>query len=134
PRAHQLNALIERSTRHDPTLRPAMADFAGELRSWLSTPEIAPQANLTEILARIHAQSAPILRAQDERRDREAQAQALVLRLRELMQPIGEAFAATKLSTGEIAVDTSARGRILGPPLAEPVQTTWESGLVIKAS
>lgn len=134
PRARQLDSLIERATRHDPALRPTMADFASELRAWLVAPEIVQQSDLAQLLTRLREQTAPIANAQAARREKETQAASVVARLRELLQPLGAAFAATSLSSGEIALDTSISHRLVGARIIEPVQTMWESGLVIKAS
>jgi hypothetical protein len=52
-RAHQLDRLLERATRNDPSRRPTMADLAAELTAWLT-----PQVSTTESGADVSATQA----------------------------------------------------------------------------
>jgi hypothetical protein len=49
PRAAELDALVDRATRHAPEARPTMDEFAGELDAWLALP--APSQPLLDLAA-----------------------------------------------------------------------------------
>jgi hypothetical protein len=132
-RARQLDLLIERATRHDPARRPSMAEFAAELRAWLSPAQAAAQPDLTDVLARVRSQSEPAVRAHQERLRQAGEAEHLYERLNQLMQPIATALAGTGLSEGRTeqveSVDSIGwRHRALDTP-----QHFWKKGLVTRA-
>ncbi|MCB9858464.1 MAG: protein kinase [Phycisphaerales bacterium] len=52
PRAHVLDLLIERSTRHNPSQRPSMSAFASELSAWLTVQDVTPTISDASNLAR----------------------------------------------------------------------------------
>jgi hypothetical protein len=93
PRTHQLNLLVQRTTGHDPAGRPTMAEFAAELRAWLTPPSrpVAP-TDLAGLAARLTALTAPIRREAAARMERDEEFRRLGDRLEEEMAPLTAAI------------------------------------------
>ncbi len=68
PRSIELDALIERGTRHAPGDRPPMREVANDLRAWLSAPSDAPEViGLAEAAARLRTAASSGLNAEARR-------------------------------------------------------------------
>lgn len=70
PRAHVLDLLLERATRHNPRDRPTMEGFGEELSAWLTVPDKSPISIDLSDLAREY-QSVFEVRNRDERHRQE---------------------------------------------------------------
>jgi serine/threonine protein kinase len=132
-KARQLDSLIDRSTKNNPEDRPSMAEFAAELRAWLSTSVVQPPPDLSALLARVREQTTPSIRAHQERLQQGEEAGRLCQRLCTIILPIAQAFLETGMSDGSISESDSAgrlfrRPQLLGTPVA-----FWERGLAVVA-
>ena len=95
-RPHQrsglLDELVDRATRFDATQRPTMAEMAAELERWLELRKEAPTIDLSAEGARLRAQLAEELDAEDLLEQRKEFALVAVRRFTELFKPINEAL------------------------------------------
>lgn len=92
PNAHLLDALIDRATLLHPGERPTMAEFAAELRRWLTlTPE--PEAfDISELSEAFRAKMQAQIANEDIAEQREDQAREALRRLMELLTPLNQAL------------------------------------------
>ena len=90
PLARHLDELIERCTRHEPTMRPSMRQFALDLRAWLSLDKSTPleAVDLSATWSRLRETAEPRLRQVDEEVAQVQCFQSAVRRLQELLEPL----------------------------------------------
>ena len=83
-RIHLLEPLLEAGTRHDPSARPSMDDFADELRTWLNPPMVEAldsEQQITSLRKLIEDASATQQRIHDQLNQERAKMNAAVERL-----------------------------------------------------
>ena len=90
PLAHHLDKLIERCTRHEPSLRPSMKQLSEELQAWLSLDDDTPQqsVDLSATWRRLRESAQPRLSQVDEEAAQLQCFDAAVHRLQELLEPL----------------------------------------------
>ena len=90
PLARHLDQLIERSTRHEPSMRPSMRELSEDLRAWLSLEDDTPQqsVDLSATWSRLRETAEPRLRQVDEEASQLHCFQAAVRRVWELLEPL----------------------------------------------
>jgi hypothetical protein len=67
PRTSELDQIIDRCTRREPTSRPSMAGFARELDVWLNYAPPAGEPDVSELTARFRQTHQEALDNQSER-------------------------------------------------------------------
>jgi protein tyrosine kinase len=71
-RLTELDVLMEASTRHEPTDRPSMREFADQLDAWLRAPaEAADVPDVANLAARIELLTLPAMRTMKRESDRQ---------------------------------------------------------------
>ena len=90
PLAHHLDKLIERCTRHEPSMRPSMRQLSEDLQAWLSLDDDTPQqsVDLSATWSRLRETAEPRLRQVDEEAAQLQCFRAAVRRLQELLEPL----------------------------------------------
>jgi hypothetical protein len=83
PRTSELDQIIDRCTRREPTSRPSMAGFARELDVWLNYAPPAGEPDVSELTARFRQTHQEALDNQSEREAWEARFKELRLELEE---------------------------------------------------
>jgi serine/threonine protein kinase len=116
PRAHQLDLLIEQTTRHDPDARPTMAEVAKELRAWLKEPQVKPPGNLSDLLAGVRTAAAAPPGKEKERLVQSFH-QAFA-HLKSSLEGIAKTLTGTGLSNGKVYSNQGGSGGYLRQPPA----------------
>ncbi len=89
PRVRTLDRLVERATRHDPTARPSMSEFARELREWLNPVGAVPSpGDVSHLRARFEAAVEPARRTAASVEDLQVQAMETFKEMRVAMAPL----------------------------------------------
>lgn len=69
PRSAELDQLIDRSTRREPTSRPTMAQFAQELETWLTYTPPEGEIDASELVAQFRQAHTSTFQTRDQRDD-----------------------------------------------------------------
>lgn len=67
PRSNELDQLIDRATRREPTSRPTMAEFARELETWLTHTPPEGDVDVDDLVARFRHTHAGAFQGRDQR-------------------------------------------------------------------
>jgi hypothetical protein len=93
PRVVELDMLIDRATRIDPTSRPSMRDMASALEMWMRPlPEKPKSARVARLVDRLDIATAPEREAHDAEGRRNAMYRAIVDRIRRAVAPVFDTF------------------------------------------
>lgn len=119
-RVAELDRLIEQSTSTDPIARPAMHEFAEELRAW--TRDRVPTSlgpDLSEFAARISVAQEVASRHASRREEDIRAANKTIESFTERMRPVGEALRSIGASDGQASTYGDVALRYLNLPLVE---------------
>ena len=92
PRVRELDLLVENCTRHDPTQRPTMSDFARQLNAWLQPTEPPSAPDISRMVARLQALSESHRKANEIRNQQRQNAENLLQQMKDWLSPISKAF------------------------------------------
>lgn len=90
PLAEQLDALIERCTKHAPSSRPSMSELANDLNAWLAMDAATPQRefDVADTWGRLRETAEPRLREVREEAEQNECFATGVRRLQQLLSPL----------------------------------------------
>ena len=104
PKARDLDQLVDRMTRLEPAVRPAMADIAADLAAWIRRTPAPMDMAVSDLRARFRAKHANAFAARDLQREWREQALVAVRALQERTRPLNDAL---RELDSEARVDTT---------------------------